>query len=135
MSVQGFVDAFVKRGSAAVDASKSMAKNTLVGAQQILQNFSDYISSDFEPTIRPVLDLSGVESGASSLNSMFSTGHALSIRGDISEVSGDASGRIAGFGGTYNFTQNNYSPKALSRLEIYRQTKNQFSTLERVTKS
>lgn len=28
---------------------------------------------------------------------------------------------------TYNFTQNNNSPKALSRLEIYRQTKNQLN--------
>lgn len=28
---------------------------------------------------------------------------------------------------TYNFTQNNTSPKALSRLEIYRQTKNQLA--------
>ena len=26
---------------------------------------------------------------------------------------------------TYNFTQNNYSPKALSRIDIYRQTQNQ----------
>ena len=33
-------------------------------------------------------------------------------------------------GNTYTFTQNNYSPKALSRLDIYRQTKNQFSALK-----
>ena len=33
-------------------------------------------------------------------------------------------------GATYNFTQNNYSPKSLSRSEIYRQTKNQFSQFQ-----
>ena len=33
-------------------------------------------------------------------------------------------------GNTYQFTQNNYSPKPLSRLEIYRQTKNQFSAMK-----
>ena len=33
-------------------------------------------------------------------------------------------------GNNYTFTQNNYSPKALSRIEIYRQTKNQFSALK-----
>lgn len=33
----------------------------------------------------------------------------------------------------YNFTQNNTSPKALSRLEIYRQTKNQFNFAAGVT--
>ena len=27
----------------------------------------------------------------------------------------------------YNFTQNNYSPKALSRIDIYRQTQRQLS--------
>ena len=38
-------------------------------------------------------------------------------------------------GSTYNFTQNNYSPKSLSRSEIYRQTKNQFSAFERMVKA
>lgn len=33
----------------------------------------------------------------------------------------------------YNFTQNNTSPKALSRLEIYRQTKNQFNLMTGAT--
>jgi hypothetical protein len=33
-------------------------------------------------------------------------------------------------GNTYQFTQNNYSPKALSRAEIYRQTKNQFAAMK-----
>ena len=36
---------------------------------------------------------------------------------------------------TYQFTQNNYSPKALSAIEIYRQTKNQFSAFERKAKT
>jgi hypothetical protein len=30
--------------------------------------------------------------------------------------------------GSVNYTQNNYSPKALTNAEIYRQTKNQLST-------
>ena len=33
-------------------------------------------------------------------------------------------------GNSYQFVQNNYSPKALSRLDIYRQTKNQFSAMK-----
>ena len=33
-------------------------------------------------------------------------------------------------GNNYNLIQNNYSPKALSRIDIYRQTKNQFSALK-----
>lgn len=34
-----------------------------------------------------------------------------------------------------NFTQNNYSPKALSRVEIYRQTNNLFATTKEVLKN
>ena len=35
-------------------------------------------------------------------------------------------------GNTYNFNQTNNSPKALSRLEIYRQTRNQFAQFKAV---
>ena len=35
-----------------------------------------------------------------------------------------------GSGNTYTFTQNNYSPKALSRTDIYRQTQNQFAVMK-----
>ena len=41
-----------------------------------------------------------------------------------------ASGGVAG--NTYNFYQTNNSPKSLSRIEIYRQTKNQFRLLQEV---
>ena len=36
-------------------------------------------------------------------------------------------------GNVYQFTQNNYSPKALSRIDIYRQTRNQFASIERAS--
>ena len=39
-------------------------------------------------------------------------------------------GESSSAGNTYQFTQNNYSPKALSRIDIYRQTKNQFSAMK-----
>ena len=37
-------------------------------------------------------------------------------------------------GNSYSFVQNNYSPKALSNMEIYRQTKNQFAAMKEATK-
>ena len=39
-------------------------------------------------------------------------------------------GKTTGGGTVYNFTQNNNSPKALSRYEIYRQTKNILRTVK-----
>ena len=39
---------------------------------------------------------------------------------------------LATGGASYSFVQNNYSPKALSRVDIYRQTKNQFTAMKEV---
>ena len=53
-----------------------------------------------------------------------------------SELKTSGSGGVGGLGGgvtnNYNFNQTNNSPKALSRLEIYRQTKNQMLQLKGV---
>ena len=85
---------------------------------------------DLQPTIRPVLDLSGVRSEANHLSAILSKGQAIKISSfmnrDLS-VSDQNAETIPSVGNTYSFVQNNYSPKALSRIDIYRQTKNQFS--------
>ena len=59
---------------------------------------------------------STLNSIASSVNTAKSTNSASSQKASVSN--------------SYNYTQNNYSPKALSRVEIYRQTNNQLSTLK-----
>ena len=69
---------------------------------------------------------------------MFSQNQAMTISARFSR---DANAEIQNGVNTptksnvYQFTQNNYSPKALSRVEIYRQTNNQFSTFERMTET
>ena len=79
-----------------------------------------------DPVITPVLDLSKVNSGIRTLNSTFSSQQALNAAGSISNLqNGQLNGGV-------NFIQNNYSPKALSRTEIYRQTNNQLTMLRRV---
>lgn len=95
---------------------------------------------DSEPTIRPILDLSNVEAGTAKLNSMFSQSQASKFSASLNRQNGS---QIQNEGlnskiqepSSYNFTQNNYSPKALSRIEIYRQTNNQISQMERIIKS
>ena len=101
---------------------------------------ADLINSgiDTQPTIRPVLDLSNVESGAGRLQAIFSRNEAMSVsagmnRGSSTSLSSSAS--TAATGSTFQFTQINNSPKALSRDEIYRQTSNQFSAFERMVKA
>ena len=74
------------------------------------------------PVITPTLDLSNVVSGAKQINSMFNASRAIGVSSDDQNGTNNTSG----LGGT-TFIQNNYSPKALSRIEIYRDTRNLFS--------
>ena len=65
---------------------------------------------------------------------MFARTKAISISSSMANRSGseiqNGESITPAAGNTYTFTQNNYSPKALSRVEIYRQTKNQFSAMK-----
>ena len=120
------------------NSSEEVGKTALDSMRNSISMISDAINGDLDtqPTIRPVLDLSEIESKAGQLNTIFSRDRAMSInagmvRRNPDDISDDAAGSGKKAGNTYQFTQNNYSPKALSRSEIYRQTKNQFSTFER----
>ena len=89
---------------------------------------------DAQPTIRPVLDLSEVRSGAHMLSALLSRKQAMTISTEMNRQSAGTiqNGKTAApaTGNSYSLVQNNYSPKALSRIDIYRQTKNQFSALK-----
>jgi hypothetical protein len=76
----GFVNAFADYESKAGKAGAGLANASMTGMSNILSKISDFISSDIDaqPTIRPVLDLSDVKSGAGSIGSLFSQG-ALSV--------------------------------------------------------
>lgn len=100
---------------------------------------SDIIESDddFSPIITPVLNLSDIEKQGRTLGrTLGRQGIDLSAArlkvGDIADQTSfgqNGSSKLASQT-NYNFTQNNYSPKALNRSEIYRQTNNQFSRLK-----
>ena len=84
---------------------------------------------DTTPVIRPVLDLSDVRSQAGTIGALLNRQQAMSISAGmntplVTNQNGDAQPA------SFSFTQNNYSPKALSSIDIYRQTKNQFSALK-----
>ena len=122
-------------------SAKSVGKTAIDSLKSTITKLSTVVEDgiDSQPTIRPVLDLSNVESGTSRLNALFSRTQAMSINTSMnrknSEESQNGDKDVSSGGNTYTFTQNNYSPKALSRLEIYRQTKNQFSAMKGLVKS
>ena len=110
-----------------------------------MSSLMTHIDDIAEPTIRPVLDTSNVANGMRSMSSLFSRNSSVKLSGNASVArdaiaSADASKETqngvnsatstSSSGSTYSFVQNNYSPKALSKSEIYRQTRNQFSMLK-----
>lgn len=136
----GFVNAIGTYAVKAYNASADMADSAKTGLGNAIAKVKDMIDNgvDSQPTIRPILDLSDVEEKSHRLNTLFSRSQALTVSTGIAASRGqnlqneDTSPNT---GNSYNFTQNNYSPKALSRTEIYRQTKNQFSAMERMVET
>ena len=85
---------------------------------------------DLNPVITPMLDLSVVRAQMAELNSMFNSGM-------VGPYAGQNGGQFTANPEptSINFTQNNYSPKELSRYDIYRNTKNQISMMKGVMRA
>ena len=91
-----------------------------------------------QPQIRPVLDLTEIKKGAKAIGDQLpsidlSTAYAQAKAArhlfDANRQPTTTDEATAA-NNQLNYTQNNYSPKALTRAEIYRQTKNQLSTVK-----
>lgn len=121
-------------GDAAYDAGLSTLDTMEDVFAAVSSIFDDQMT---DPVIRPVMDLSEIQNGADeiskmfwnrdarvSMNSMLHAKAAVNARA-MSDINGGGGGDV-----TYNFNQNNYSPKALNRTEIYRQTRNQFAMMK-----
>lgn len=69
----GFVNALKDYATIAKSAGSDMAQGSIDGLKDTLSNTNNVINlnSDMNPTIRPVLDLSNIESGSSMINDLF----------------------------------------------------------------
>lgn len=123
-------------------ASEAISNEAITAAQLIADNIAATMDEDmdYRPTIRPVLDMDDVDNGLSRFNTTFG-GRSLNLASSIDRamraapavkatVDPDAAANQNGGTTNYNFTQNNYSPKALSRIDLYRQTNNQFAMMK-----
>ena len=133
---QGFVNSLIDSADKSYSAGATIATAAKNGLINTVSKISEFIESgiDSQPTIRPVLDLSSVKNGTDKLSAMLSKNHAMKINSELgntadSSVRGDFT---SASGNNFSFVQNNYSPKSLSRVDIYRQTRNQFSAMERL---
>lgn len=138
-SSEGLANGITKNVGMVVSAGKYVGEKVLDSTAKVMAKISDSISADINlnPVITPILDLSQIKRDAQ-FDSIFNAPQldlSASISGanmayDENERTKDliAAASSVREGDTYNYTQNNTSPKALSEAEIYRQTKNQLAT-------
>ena len=104
------------------NAAKMVAESSMDGINDNIGRIQDVLNADLDlnPVITPMLDLSYLKSQLSEVDSLFASKKMA--------IDGQNGGADSGAGSqTINYTQNNYSPKSLSRYEIYRQTRKQLS--------
>lgn len=135
-SMEGLVSGFNQSMHLVEAAANSVVDSALTAMQKSMTNLHDIVLSDLNvnPVITPILDLTTVRSQSKELAGLIpattSYGQAsqISIAPNDGSTDLDAALMAAGI----KFEQNNYSPKALSQIDIYRQTKNQLSQLKSV---
>ena len=121
----------------ASDASENMAYSSLSVVQEAIDHLSGMLdgSIDVNPVITPTLDLSEVNARSAALANMF-TGRQIAVQARADEQQAEMMNQLGNILAEQNseprsitFNQTNNSPKALSKAEIYRQTRNGFSQL------
>ena len=133
--VLGLVVGIDRNAELAAEATENMAETAMDAMGAAITKIDDYLTDNMntEPTITPVLDMSSLEENASRINDLFNRSVGISnVRASSISALGQTNAslqnaQINGVNGNTTFIQNNYSPKALSRVEIYRQTRNQFA--------
>ena len=97
---EGIENAFGDSTLGVERSAKDLANTTTGGFSNAIAKIADFVNSDIDaqPTIRPVLDLSGVKAGASTIGGMFSD-RTLSVNAQTAGiVSASMSGRQNGNG-------------------------------------
>ena len=93
-----FVNALKDHTTKAYKASFEMASKAKSGLSDAVAKISDVINSDIDaqPTIRPVLDLSDVRAGASSISGMFGANPSIGVMSNIRAITSMMNGNQNG---------------------------------------
>lgn len=86
---EGFTSAFIDYEYASSKAGATMAKAALVGLGDALTMAKDFVENgiDTQPTIRPVLDLSGLTEDASKITNLFNTSPSVGVMANVGAIS------------------------------------------------
>lgn len=122
---EGLINGMKKYSRQVYSTAEILSTKTLDGFSKSIDQIYEVIDADLNPVITPTINLDYVKQGVSDINSMF---NAKSLNANA-ELQNGADVNGAG-GPTISFTQINNSPKALSRIDIYRQTRNQIAQMK-----
>jgi hypothetical protein len=139
-SMEGMAKGFTDSSQLVTDAVDQAATDALTAMRQSMSDISSIVTDELnpQPVITPILDLTQIRSQAEELTSLTtpipitaaaSYGQASIISSQQNTAQADEAA-VAPGGTSVKFEQNNYSPEALTEIEIYRQTKNQLSQLK-----
>ena len=86
---EGLVIGIDRMGKAVYAAGHNMGDTAINSISSSISRISDMVNSDIDsqPTIRPVLDLSDVQSGAESISSMLNLGSSIGIQSRVGAIS------------------------------------------------
>lgn len=86
---QGFVNALSDYTTRSYSAGSKMAEAARTGLSNAIGKVTDLLNGDMDaqPTIRPVIDLSDVESGTNAINSMLKMGSTIGMSANVGIIS------------------------------------------------
>ena len=143
----GLANGITDYAGVAVNSTEEMADDIITTSNAIINAIAAALDAnvDDSPVIKPVLDTSDIEYKAANISRLFNSADlalAYTASGTMKAIApanvqngptNSEENESTSSGGTQiNLTQNNYSPKALNRYEIYRQTNNQMRQLKEV---
>ena len=143
-SMEGMAHGFRRSSKLVIGAIDDTAKDALGAMRKSMRNAVDVVTRglDVNPVITPILDLTQVQSQAKQLAGLTnvipftrastSLHLASTIPTQQTSENVDNENATPTHGTLVKFEQNNYSPEALTEIEIYRHTRNQLSQLKQI---
>lgn len=143
-TAEGLAKGLAMTSSAVERSAENVGKDAILAMQKSISGIRDVIGQniDLQPTITPVINLADVRKGIKNLASEMPNKASISLEAayaqaksaraayDANQNTQNRSESLAAAVKDVTYVQNNYSPKALSQADIYRQTKNQISVVK-----
>lgn len=134
----GFALGIDKFGNRVEIASDNLGEKAINGMNSAIASIKDSLTSDLNmsPVIRPVIDLEELNAGTRLIDKLLGN-RSFSLTPALASNVSNGFYRNSpllpdnpSYGTNISMTQNNYSPKALSAYDIYRQTRRQIVDLK-----